>query len=328
MSDSMSLPKRRSAAKTGIDRYIEQATAGLPHRECLDTAAELRVHLNNRVRELLLEGFNQEEAGHVAVEGMGPVAPVNRQLLGHIFTPALGWLVLAIMLLGGFGWYASRYLFAPAEVIRSVQATTEDLAQINSVGKVFELVLPQEAKSIFITQVNAYTDFTKPTVVNQWSGALDTTPDAYSAPPLPNSRQKARVIFKTGNDIGCYTVASRIVRPNGKSSDASMADGCLDKPSNTMGYSVSSRGLALPNSSLKINTWIPMWNITANPATQQSDQLEEQIRNGITYFVYISSEKTLGGLKNAPPLDIYSFFPELKDSKFFQKNLKGKIYQK
>jgi len=36
---------------SNLDRYIRRATAGLPSRTRVDTAAELRVHLNERVEQ-------------------------------------------------------------------------------------------------------------------------------------------------------------------------------------------------------------------------------------------------------------------------------------
>ena len=71
---------------TPVDRHIRRATVGLPRRRRLDTAAELRVHLNERVREFLEQGFARKEAEHLAVQYMGPLPDVNRQLLGHTFT--------------------------------------------------------------------------------------------------------------------------------------------------------------------------------------------------------------------------------------------------
>ena len=36
---------------TQIDKYIARATTGLPNRERIDTAAELRVHLNAQAKK-------------------------------------------------------------------------------------------------------------------------------------------------------------------------------------------------------------------------------------------------------------------------------------
>ena len=83
-----------------IDKYIQQVTAGLPHLERIDTAAEIRVHLNQKTRDLMTQGFPREEAEHLAVQEMGPVSSTNRALLGHIFTPKLGWITVGVLALG------------------------------------------------------------------------------------------------------------------------------------------------------------------------------------------------------------------------------------
>ncbi len=41
-----------------IDQYIRRATLGLPRRQRLDTAAELRVHLNARAASLSSQGLD------------------------------------------------------------------------------------------------------------------------------------------------------------------------------------------------------------------------------------------------------------------------------
>jgi hypothetical protein len=87
-----------------IDTYIRRATAGLPRLERVDTAAEIRVHLLQKTRELMSQGFPREEAEHLAVQEMGPVAATNRALLGHFFTHRIGWMVLALMVVAGLGW--------------------------------------------------------------------------------------------------------------------------------------------------------------------------------------------------------------------------------
>jgi hypothetical protein len=87
-----------------IDKYIKKATAGLPTRERLDTSAELRVHLNAQVKKHMLEGHSQEEAEFLAVDAMGAVAPVNRQFLGHTFTPRVGWGLVIAAVVGVSSW--------------------------------------------------------------------------------------------------------------------------------------------------------------------------------------------------------------------------------
>jgi hypothetical protein len=112
-----------------IDTYIRRATAGLPRLERVDTAAEIRVHLLQKTRELMAQGFPREEAEHLAVQEMGPVAATNRAFLGHIFTSSLGWAVVGLMLAGAGVWtYLERdWIFWKDTMIRSVPLDAEDL---------------------------------------------------------------------------------------------------------------------------------------------------------------------------------------------------------
>ena len=87
-----------------IDTYIRRATAGLPRLERVDTAAEIRVHLLQKTRELMAQGFPKEEAEHLAVQEMGPVAVTNRALLSHVFTSSAGWVVVGAMLASAGVW--------------------------------------------------------------------------------------------------------------------------------------------------------------------------------------------------------------------------------
>ncbi|WP_194165225.1 permease prefix domain 1-containing protein [Deinococcus terrestris] len=88
-----------------FSRYVHRATLGLPRQERLEAAAELRTHLMDRAARLEAEGFSREEAEHLAVKGMGDVGVTNRQLLGHVFTNQVAWVVLAALVLGGGGWW-------------------------------------------------------------------------------------------------------------------------------------------------------------------------------------------------------------------------------
>ncbi|WP_199776914.1 permease prefix domain 1-containing protein [Deinococcus sp. NW-56] len=88
-----------------FSRYVHRATLGLPRQERLEAAAELRTHLMDRAARLEAEGFSREEAEHLAVKGMGDVGVTNRQLLGHVFTNRVAWAVLAVLVLGGGGWW-------------------------------------------------------------------------------------------------------------------------------------------------------------------------------------------------------------------------------
>ncbi|MDQ3397775.1 MAG: permease prefix domain 1-containing protein [Deinococcota bacterium] len=133
--------------KTVVDLYISKATQGLPYRQRVDTAAELRVHLNNRVKELMLEGFNEEEAEHLAVEQMGPPEPVNRRFLGHVFTVPLGWTVLAVLLIALSVWWGSQNLFVPPEVIKPVETSDPSIASIGTFLSA-TVTLPREIRTI------------------------------------------------------------------------------------------------------------------------------------------------------------------------------------
>lgn len=137
-----------------IDLYIRRATLGLPRRARLDTAAELRVHLNERAMALASQGLDRSEAEHLAVEYMGPIEPVNRQLLGHFLTPRLGWLLAAVLLAGLGTWAAANFLFAPAEIATPRGVVPNDLLPLLGDFTSLEVTMPREARtvSLAITQ--------------------------------------------------------------------------------------------------------------------------------------------------------------------------------
>ncbi len=142
-----------------IDTYIRRATSGLPKLERVDTAAEIRVHLLQKTRELMTQGFPREEAEHLAVQEMGPVAATNRALLGHIFTSSLGWAVVGVMLAGAGVWtYLERdWIFWKDTTIRKVQLDGDDLQFALKVipqfvsppdFSKFEFVVPRGTKTV------------------------------------------------------------------------------------------------------------------------------------------------------------------------------------
>lgn len=96
-----------------LSGYIHRATLGLRGGERREVAAELRTHLLDRVRQLEAEGFEREEAEHLAVKAMGNVKVTNSELLGHFFTTPLGWGVLAALILGGGGFLLWRTVPLP-----------------------------------------------------------------------------------------------------------------------------------------------------------------------------------------------------------------------
>ena len=153
--------------RSSIDKYIRNATVGLPNRERIDTAAEMRVHLNQKTRDLMAQGFPKEEAEHLAVQEMGPVSSTNRALLGHMFTNRLGWWVLATMGIVALGWtYLERdWIFWKDTTIRQVQLNGDDLQfamqsvkHFSSVPnfKKFEFVVPRGTRTVEYAMVSRF----------------------------------------------------------------------------------------------------------------------------------------------------------------------------
>jgi hypothetical protein len=127
-----------------IDTYIRRATAGLPQLERVDTGAEIRVHLLQKTRELMEQGFPREEAEHLAVQEMGPVAATNRAFLGHIFTSSLGWVVVGLTVIASGIWISQRQ---PANSTLTLEKTTDQWRSdsgpnYNGVVQDYRLVLP------------------------------------------------------------------------------------------------------------------------------------------------------------------------------------------
>jgi len=136
---------------SNLDRYIRRATAGLPSRTRVDTAAELRVHLNERVEQYVGQGFARDEAEHLAVQQMGPSERVNRSFLGHIFTRRIGWVILDLLMLGIGAWLSRNYLFAPAEEARPYTLSAEELTPLLGDFEAVEVTLPREARTFSFT---------------------------------------------------------------------------------------------------------------------------------------------------------------------------------
>lgn len=133
-----------------VDQYIRRATTGLPSRTRLDTAAELRVHLNERIRQYMAQGFDRAEAEHLAVEQMGPAEPVNRSFLGHVFTPRVGWVVLALLVLVFGGWLAGNYLFAPKATVEERPVQAEELLPFIGDFRMLQLTLPKGTNALYL----------------------------------------------------------------------------------------------------------------------------------------------------------------------------------
>jgi hypothetical protein len=113
--------------KLSLNRYIWLCTRGLPKNTRLDTAAELRVHVLERIRMLEGQGFPRLEAEYVAVSEMGLPEPTNRAFLGHFFTYTLGWAVLGCAAVGLGLWWAKDNLFAKASIVTYVPLGTTEL---------------------------------------------------------------------------------------------------------------------------------------------------------------------------------------------------------
>lgn len=133
-----------------VDQYIRRATTGLPGRTRLDKAAELRVHLNERVTQYTQQGFERAEAEHLAVQHMGPAEPVNRSFLGHVFTPRVGWVVLVLLVLAAASWVGANYLFAPAATAQERQVTADELMGYLGDFASLQLTLPRGTQTIWV----------------------------------------------------------------------------------------------------------------------------------------------------------------------------------
>jgi hypothetical protein len=148
-----------------IDKYIKRATAGLPHLERIDTAAEIRVNLNVRIKELMLEGHPRDEAEFLAIKGMGDAFTTNRALLGHAFTHRIGWVLVAATLLVGAGlwiWQHRWDYFWVDTTIQKVELNTRDISHTilqdenfisRGAYKKYELNLPRFTKCIEVLLV-------------------------------------------------------------------------------------------------------------------------------------------------------------------------------
>jgi hypothetical protein len=252
--------------KRPIDEYIYRATLGLPKHNRVDTSAELRVHLNSRVKELMASGFPKDESEHLAVQEMGRVEPVNLAFLGHGFTNKLGWLVLCAALLAGI------YYFFFQKIENNFRQTMLD-------GKDFALILannklenPDYSKFVVDVPQNV--------VQVQWAlvsggvfNRLDLTRE--KLPAMNSLGEKATVLVGFGTPkinikFPCKTAAQMIVYTGTPGYSVSRFSQliCLFptmKPSGPTGDGISSSSFG-DSSKINLDTWTPAinWNVDSD----------------------------------------------------------------
>ncbi len=175
-----------------IDKYIRRATAGLPQFERIDTAAEIRVNLNIRVKELMCEGHTREEAEYLAIKDLGDAFSTNRALLGHAFTHRLGWVLVAVALLGISSWWVWQHrwdYFWGSTQIAAMELNSRDMDYTLRADKEFveranynkfRLSLPRGSRSIEILYVTPF--------LSSWYVMASNSPDKYF-PTSPDSIQ-------------------------------------------------------------------------------------------------------------------------------------------
>jgi hypothetical protein len=110
----------------------------------VDTAAEIRVHLLQKTRELMAQGFPREEAEHLAVQEMGPVAATNRALLGHAFTSKLGWVMVGLTVIASGIWISQRQPINMALTLERItdQPRSDTGPNYSGIVQDFKLVVP------------------------------------------------------------------------------------------------------------------------------------------------------------------------------------------
>lgn len=144
-----------------LDQYIHKATRGLPKKERLDAAAELRSHMIEKIKDLMQQGFSREEATFLTLQEMGdPQVPLV-QRFRQFAQYQLPYWVLAALLLGGGGWWAKDHLFAAKVGIYPIeQIGVQEMRTIINLGaqstsgwKGVKLVLPRETKNLTVKWV-------------------------------------------------------------------------------------------------------------------------------------------------------------------------------
>ncbi|MFO7546938.1 MAG: permease prefix domain 1-containing protein [Trueperaceae bacterium] len=149
-----------------VDRYIARATFGLPGKKRLDTAAELRVHLLQRVDQLQRQGFSREEAEHLAVERMGSPGPSWKRVTAGVFSRQVGWAAAGALSLALAVWLVLPILLRPAPSVQPTPTTFDDIEPFLAGVRSFDAVVPERAVALRIgVQVRAGDYFEATTVL-------------------------------------------------------------------------------------------------------------------------------------------------------------------
>ncbi|GGJ25996.1 permease prefix domain 1-containing protein [Deinococcus roseus] len=151
-----------------VDRYIKKATLGLPRKERLDLAVQLRMHMQEKTAEYMEQGFPREEAEYLTLQDMGDPQVPWMQRWRHFLQYQLPYLVLGGVLL--WGWNVARQ--HPAPMVKLTPLTSAEwmtvqnhplfkgLNRFESFSAVlpehslgFELLVFQQGKSVEKTTV-------------------------------------------------------------------------------------------------------------------------------------------------------------------------------
>jgi hypothetical protein len=289
-----------------IDQYIKKATAGLPTRERIDTAAELRVHLNAQVKKHLLEGHSREEAEFLAVDAMGAPAPVNRQLIGHMFTPQLGWrLVVAALAAIGL-WFGVQKLLEPRAGIYRVETTVDDLmSSIGIQSYTYNLVPPAAAKS-FRTFVSSPTipqhSVYGQTIDNRHFRYNIQLHNNYQCPPDKQGAISITEKAIIAKDFQWNSTAGGFSLQVGESgySMSSQKPHCV-LPASKYKYGVSYGAINQPNA-YEVDRWYPIFQMRNSEPNMES-------RFTYTHYIIFSSKDQSQPISPPRLSDSSGFFP-------------------
>lgn len=105
-----------------IDQYIKTATLGLPRKERLDLAVQLRMHMQEKVQDYMEQGFPREEAEHLTLQDMGTPQVMFQQQMRHFLQYQLPYWILAGVVL--WGWNVARQ--HPAPVVKLTPLTSAE----------------------------------------------------------------------------------------------------------------------------------------------------------------------------------------------------------